>query len=110
MNKPKFKMSQAMRAKQFAPFAALKGFSEALIEKEKICVEKKELFEEDMCRINDALKTISRFDTVCVTYYHNKQYHELTGIAEKFDLSLKYIEIDNVHITFDDILQIEKIE
>lgn len=110
MNKPKFKMSQAMRAKQFAPFAALKGFSEALSEKEKICVEKKEIFEDDICRINDALKTVSKFDTVCVTYYHNKQYHTITGIAEKFDLRLKFLEIDNVHITFDDILQIGKIE
>ena len=40
------KMSPAERAKQFMPFAALKGYEEALRQKEKIVVEKIELSEE----------------------------------------------------------------
>ena len=40
------KMDRAQRAKQFAPFAALKGFEEALREKERIIVPKVELYEE----------------------------------------------------------------
>ena len=40
------KMSQADRAKQFMPFSALKGFEEALREKEKLVVEKICLSEE----------------------------------------------------------------
>ena len=34
------KMDRAQRAKQFAPFAALKGFEEALREKERIIIPK----------------------------------------------------------------------
>ena len=41
--KPKNKMPIADRAKQFMPFAALKGLPEALAAKEKILVQKVEL-------------------------------------------------------------------
>ena len=40
------KMSMSNRAKQFAPFDALKGFQEALRKKEKTPIPKKELAEE----------------------------------------------------------------
>lgn len=43
-NRPK--MSRAERAKQFMPFAALKGYPEALREKEKIVVPRAEVSEE----------------------------------------------------------------
>ncbi len=34
---PKFKMTRIERAKQFMPFAALKGFEEALAKQEQAC-------------------------------------------------------------------------
>ena len=40
------KMNREERAKQFMPFAALKGYPEALRKKEKVVVPKKELSEE----------------------------------------------------------------
>ena len=43
-NRPK--MSREERAKQFMPFAALKGYPEALREKEKIVVPRAEVSEE----------------------------------------------------------------
>ena len=42
----RMKMSQADRAKQFMPFAALKGYDDALRAKEKVVVPRKELSEE----------------------------------------------------------------
>ena len=107
--KPKNKMSQAMRAKQFAPFAALKGFEEALKEKEKVCIEKREISEERAYELNEALKTVSVGESVCVTYYKCGQYQTMIGVAEKFDLTLKYIEVNEEHITFDNIFEIQKI-
>ena len=41
-----YKMSREDRAKQFMPFAALKGYSEALRKKERIIVPRRELSEE----------------------------------------------------------------
>ena len=107
--KPKNKMPASLRAKQFAPFAALKGFEDALREQEKICVEKKEVSEEKAREINEALKTVSPGDRISLTYYKNKQYLSLVGVAEKFDLSMKYLEISGEHVTFDDIFEIEKL-
>lgn len=45
-SKPKHKMPIEDRAKQFMPFAALKGLPDALAAKEKITVPKTELSEE----------------------------------------------------------------
>ena len=45
-SKPKHKMPIEDRAKQFMPFAALKGLPDALAAKEKITVPKVELSEE----------------------------------------------------------------
>lgn len=43
MKKPKNKMSIEHRAKQFMPFAALKGFEEALrIKEEEVCLKEEE--------------------------------------------------------------------
>ena len=49
------KMDRAQLAKQFAPFAALKGFEEALREKERIIVPKVELYEEKKAEIDSIL-------------------------------------------------------
>lgn len=103
-------MPPSVRAKQFAPFAALKGFEEALREQEKICVEKKEVSEEKAREINDSLKTVSQGDRINLTYYKDRQYLTVTGVAEKFDLSMKYLEISGVRVTFDDIFEIEKLQ
>lgn len=42
----RIKMSREMRAKQFQPFAALKGYSEALKKKEKVIEPRVEFSEE----------------------------------------------------------------
>lgn len=107
--KPKYKMTREMRAKQFAPFAALRGFEEALREKEKIRVDKKELSEEYCVELNETLKTLYSGSRVNLTFYRNGEYLSMCGALEKFDLNLKYLEIDNVHVTFDDIFKIEKL-
>ena len=46
------KMDIANRAKQFVPFAALKGFEEAIKEKEKVIVSKVELTKESIEEID----------------------------------------------------------
>ena len=109
-NRPKHKMPPALRAKQFAPFAALKGFEEALREKENIYVARKDIYEEKAYELNETLKTVYIGDTVTLTYYKNRQYVTLTGVVEKFDTALKFLEISGEHITFDNIFEIEKLD
>ena len=52
------KMDRASRAKQFMPFDALKGFREALMEKERVYVPKKELSEERKAELDIMLRQI----------------------------------------------------
>ena len=106
--KPKSKMSRAARAKQFAPFAALKGFEDALRKKEKVDVLKKELYDEKIEELNEKFKTISKGDNVNIVYYSDMEYKTISGILEVFDLNLKYLEINKIHITFDNVFEISK--
>ena len=62
------KMDRAQRARQFAPFAALKGFEEALREKERIIVPKVELYEEKKAEIDSILRNKKKQDKMADCY------------------------------------------
>ena len=55
-----YKMSKEDRAKQFMPFAALKGHQEALRKKEKIVVEKMELSDEYKEELDRKLRQVRK--------------------------------------------------
>lgn len=96
------------RAKQFLPFDALKGFREALIEKEKIFVEKIELSEESSEQLSKKINNISKGYYVKIKYYCNRQYIYTKGTVKVIDRIRKKIIInDNIYINIEDILDIE---
>ena len=97
---------KADRAKQFIPFDALKGLKEALKEKEKIYVEKKELSEEEIVNITNVLKEVKKRDFVKVTYFCNDEYLALEGMVSLIDYTYKSIKIIKTTIMFEDILSI----
>lgn len=101
------KMDISNRAKQFAPFAALKGFEEALRLKEKITVEKVELTEEMMEEINSILLRIQLKDVVTVVYYDKEEYLQVTGMVSKIDKEAGNLYIVETRIAFDKIVKIE---
>lgn len=107
-NRPRKRMPISERAKIFAPFAALKGLNEALKEKEKIRVAKKELSEDMAEELNTALKALSIGDIATVVYYNNTemQYFQLTGNISKIDTLNRIIQINFKKIPFDDLLKI----
>lgn len=78
------------RAKQFLPFWALEGFSDAL----------------KMVNNNEKRKLKSG-DFVKVKYYYNFDYIETSGKIKKIDLKNKCIYLLNSKINFDDIIKIE---
>lgn len=96
------------RAKQFLPFDALKGFKEALIEKEKIFVERIELSEESSEQLSKKINNINKGNYVKIKHYCNRQYIDTKGIVKIIDAIRKKIFLkDNVCINIDDILDIE---
>ena len=101
------KMSQADRAKQFMPFAALKGYEEALRAKEKVVVPRMELSEEMAQELDRKLHQIQRNDIITVVYYSGEEYLRITGMVSRLDLDARVLKVVNTKILFEDISVIE---
>lgn len=100
------KMSVEDRAKQFMPFAALKGYEDALREKEKIIVDKIELSEEKKNELDMVFKDICHKDMVTIVYFSKDEYLKITGMVSKIDTDSRFIKVVNTKIDFDDIYDI----
>lgn len=100
------KMSREERAKQFMPFAALKGYENALREKEKIVVPRIELSDDMKEELDIKLKDIRIKDIVSIVYYAKEEYIKITGMVSKIDTSAGYIKIVNQKIDFSDVFDI----
>ena len=100
-------MNKVARAKQFLPFDALKGFQEALREKEIEYEEKRELSEEVLIELNNKFNQIEKESYVKIKYYKNGRYNKIKGIVTKIDYIKKRIQINkNYNINICDIISI----
>lgn len=104
------KMSREERAKQFMPFAALKGYPEALRKKEKIVVEKQELSEEYKEALDFELRQVRKNDIITVVYFCKDEYLQMTGMVSSIDDTSRILKIVNTKIPFDDLYKIEREE
>lgn len=105
-SKPKNKMPIEERAKQFMPFAALKGLPDALAAKEKITVPKVELSEEMAEELDRCMHELTKGKIVTVVYFHKDEYIKTTGMVARIDETSRLLQIVNTKIPFDDILEI----
>ena len=95
------------RAKQFMPFAALKGYEDALREREKIVVSKIELSEERKEELDMKFRQIHKNDIIKVVYFHEDEYIQMQGMVARLDKEARILQIVNTKISFDDIYDIE---
>ncbi len=102
------KMSPADRAKQFMPFAALKGYEAALRAQEKVVVPKVELSEEMAELLDWTLRSIKKRDIVTAVYFCEGQYVKVTGMVSRIDLNARVLKIVNTKIPFADIYDLQK--
>ena len=102
------KMDRENRAKQFMPFDALKGFREALEEKERIVVPKKELSEEQKEELDFKLRQIHKMDIITVEYFQDGEYVQVTGVVARIDETSRVMKIVNTKIAFEDIVDLRK--
>lgn len=101
-------MNREDRAKQFAPFDALKGLREALADKE-IENEKKQKYdisEEAAQNIQNSLLKIKKGDKAEVLCYDSGYYITVEGSINKIDYAYRYLVIGEGKILFDDIYEI----
>ena len=97
---------KADRASQFMPFAALKGYEEALRQKEKIIVEKSTLSEEALAYLDYQIKRLQEGDIAEIVYYDGENYIKKNGVVSKISFSARYLTLVTTDISFDDIKEI----
>lgn len=86
-------MKRADWVKQLMPFDALKGFREALEEKERIIVPRREFSEEQKDKLNHLIPQMEKKDILTVTDFQNGEYIQITGIVSTIDKTEKGLKI-----------------
>ena len=104
--KKRGKMPIEERAKQFAPFSALRGLPETLVKMERVLVPRKELSEERMEELNRKLCQLQRGTMASVIYFSNGEYLRLSGMVAGVDANRHLLRIVDTMIGFDDIYDI----
>ena len=112
------KMSMSDRAAQFAPFAALTGHKEAVIEQGRITQEKRILSNEEKLEINEKIVEMVKLKSKCRITYFEKDKTKSGGKYIQTVLSFKRMDElnktlffkENIQIQIDDIVDIEVLE
>lgn len=95
--------SEANRARQYLPFAALKGLgnlmSLAAVERQERC----QLLEEEEESLNRILASLEPGDPVSVVYYRRDHYEQAEGSVVRIDARSRRMEIDGASFDFRDI-------
>ncbi len=97
----------ADRARQFMPFAALKGFYDLVHEQERVREPKRALTEEEARELDERLGVLGRGQVVTVVHYDKDAYVKTTGAVSQVDVIFRDLWIVRTRIPFDDILSIE---
>lgn len=105
--RPKTKMSIENRAKQFMPFAALKGLPEAMAAKEKIVVEKIELSGDMEEEIDRKMRSLKKGTIATVIYFEKDEYLKITGMVAKIDRDSRVLQIVDRKINFENIYSLD---
>lgn len=110
-------MSVSHRAKQFAPFAALKGFETCVRKKEEIYVPYMELSDEAKEEIDFKLRMLKYHEQISLTYFQKNpetilpvgQYKKITGTVEYIDPLYRHMRVNDTEILLATITDIEDI-
>ena len=112
------KMSMSDRASQFAPFAALTGHKEAVLEQQRITQTKRILSNEEKLEINEKIIELMNLKSKCRITYFEKDRTKSGGKYLNRVLSFKRIDElnkvlyfkENIQIQIEDIVDIEVLE
>ncbi len=109
-SKQREKMSPEDRAKQFAPFDALKGLRTALYlkEYEKNKIDRGEVQAETAEKISKILFNLEKGTRLKCKYYEDGYYKAIEGVA-KLDIEKQTLKIGEKAIPLDDIFDLDAI-
>ena len=110
--RPAEKMPLSQRAKQFAPFDALKGFKEAIqdVNFQAELVDRVILFEDQLDKLDGVARSLNKGERITITYYHKGRYLKLSGIFSRLDDIEKVMVMAGEVFRLDDIIEIHRTE
>ncbi len=102
-------MPNSERAKQFAPFDALKGLQKALRlkEYEHDRSTKGDLDDETILKISEVLKNIKKNNQIYIKYFEKGYYKDGNFTVKNIDVNKKILSIEDKKINFDDIFDLK---
>ena len=102
-------MIRQERAKQFAPFDALRGLREALAKKEREHEpqERGEVSEGTAGRIEATLIKLKKGDRVRALIFDDGYYVTVEGQVTNFDVTYRYIKVEDGKIPFSDLYDLK---
>lgn len=105
-------MPRSERAKQFAPFDALKGLQKALRlkEYEHDRMVRGDIDDETIDKISKQLQKIKKNDTIYIKFFEDGYYKELKEKVKKFDVNKREVELEGKTIFFDDLFDLNIIK
>ena len=92
-----------IRVSQFMPFDSLKGFREALKEREKQVVSKVESSPDLEEELNQKILELEVGMMASVCFYDKDNYYTVTGMVSKIDYENKYLAIVKKKIKFESL-------
>ena len=97
------------RARQFMPFAALRGYYDLVRAQERRVEPRHELTEEEARELSTRVVCLRKGDMVRVVYYNVDAYEELTGVLTGVDTTFRTLTVVRRKIAFDDIRSVERV-
>ncbi|MBR6958359.1 MAG: hypothetical protein IKH73_07940 [Erysipelotrichaceae bacterium] len=110
--RPPEKMPLSQRAKQFAPFDALRGFREAIssVNDENSSEERLILSSSQLEELNGVLLSLEKGSHITLKWYHGNRYITISGVFGGFDENLRRISLSGKSLPLDEIDEIRKIK
>lgn len=97
------------RARQFSPFAALRGYYELVHERERVIEPRRSLSEEEARALDEAVANLQRGAMARVVYYEKDAYRTIVGTVSQVDMIYHDLWIVRTRIPFDELCALEVI-
>lgn len=104
----RIKMTPLERAKQFAPFAALRGHGAELDKVSRPLPQKRELTEEEAAILNRRLLAKVKGDPVALILFDGVEYRRVEGSFRRLDPTLRLLWVDEEAIPLDQLLWLNR--
>ena len=101
------RVSPEDRARQFMPFAALKGYADMVLEADCQPEPRRAITPERAAHLSAVLAITRNRDSVRAEFYCEGAYETIAGTITHLDCVMRTIEVEQTIIPFDDLWELE---